>query len=146
MLFWKKVYKWNLLILLFSSFESDWICPAAAKDNCQENQTEWTEEQGVGTDLVLISNLKKSIPINFIHNGAFLLQLQAPTQDYISPIRQWLCNKEQGLKTPTVWFLNACVLAWKKIKQTHVPATNTFQNYSTSRSDYQVKEQCVHFN
>lgn len=75
MLFWKKNSKLNLLILLFSSFESDWICPAAAKDNCWENQTEWTEEQGVGTDLVLISNPKKAIPIDFIYNGAFLFQL-----------------------------------------------------------------------
>lgn len=75
MLFWKKNSKWNPLILLFSSFESDWLCPAAAKDNRWENQTEWTEEQGVGTDLVSISNLKKPIPINFIHNADFLLQL-----------------------------------------------------------------------
>ena len=70
----KKNRKLHLLILLFSSFESDWICPAAAKDSHWENQTAWTEEQGMGTDLVLISNLKKPIPINFIHDGVFLLQ------------------------------------------------------------------------
>lgn len=73
MMFWKKNFKIMSARFTFFSFESDWICPAAAQEYRWENQTAWTEEQGVGTELVLRSNLKQPVPIHFTHDGAFLL-------------------------------------------------------------------------